>query len=165
MQARAVSFCALDSIPFIGYDSQYQHSKHRASTIVARAEVYRWPVRTPCVPPVRSRRLPSAIYFETDLAARTAVTQCGRIQHASFESLDSEQPDRRDGLRAGRSGALRRAPEELARSQRARDCALRPALSRYPPGRLGLRLPSRATLPPRCWSAPSTTPSITCTWC
>jgi HD-GYP domain-containing protein (c-di-GMP phosphodiesterase class II) len=46
------------------------------------------------VTPARSRRLPSAIYFETDTLARTAVMQCRRIQHASFESLQS---NRRDG--------------------------------------------------------------------
>ena len=40
------------------------------------------------VPPVRSRRLPSAIYFQSDLTACGAVTQCTRIQHTSFESLD-----------------------------------------------------------------------------
>jgi len=38
-------------------------------------------------PPARSRKLPSAIYFETDLTARSAVMQCERIQHTSFESL------------------------------------------------------------------------------
>ncbi len=37
--------------------------------------------------PARSRRLPSAIYFESDLTASTMVTQCRRIQHASFKSL------------------------------------------------------------------------------
>jgi len=41
--------------------------------------------------PARSRKLPSAIYFDTDLAARSAVTQCRRIQHASFESLHPKQ--------------------------------------------------------------------------
>jgi HD-GYP domain-containing protein (c-di-GMP phosphodiesterase class II) len=35
----------------------------------------------------RSRKLPSAIYFEADERARTAVMQCARIQHHSFESL------------------------------------------------------------------------------
>jgi HD-GYP domain-containing protein (c-di-GMP phosphodiesterase class II) len=35
---------------------------------------------------VRSRRQPSAIYFENDELARTLVTQCARIQHSSFES-------------------------------------------------------------------------------
>ncbi len=93
MQARAVSFCALASIPFIGYDSQYQHSKHRASMIFSRAQDLPMATTNPCVPPVRSRRLPSAIYFETDLAACTAVKQCRRIHHASFESLDSKRPD------------------------------------------------------------------------
>jgi HD-GYP domain-containing protein (c-di-GMP phosphodiesterase class II) len=38
--------------------------------------------------PARSRRLPSALYFESDARARTALTQCMRIQHASFESAD-----------------------------------------------------------------------------
>ncbi len=45
------------------------------------------------VPPARSRKLPRAIYFETDLAAYTAVKQCARIHHASFESLDSNRPE------------------------------------------------------------------------
>jgi HD-GYP domain-containing protein (c-di-GMP phosphodiesterase class II) len=38
--------------------------------------------------PRRSRKLPRAIYFEADVVARSAVTQCARIQYASFESLD-----------------------------------------------------------------------------
>jgi HD-GYP domain-containing protein (c-di-GMP phosphodiesterase class II) len=37
----------------------------------------------------RSRKLPSAIYFEADERARTAVMQCVRIQHSSFEFLDA----------------------------------------------------------------------------
>jgi HD-GYP domain-containing protein (c-di-GMP phosphodiesterase class II) len=41
------------------------------------------------VVPTRSRKLPSAIYFEADLSARSAVEQCARIQHGSFESLSS----------------------------------------------------------------------------
>ncbi len=36
--------------------------------------------------PARSRRLPSAIYFESDAQARTALMQCARVQHCSFES-------------------------------------------------------------------------------
>jgi HD-GYP domain-containing protein (c-di-GMP phosphodiesterase class II) len=40
------------------------------------------------VMPTRSRKLPSAIYFEDDVLARAAVMQCARIQHASYESLD-----------------------------------------------------------------------------
>lgn len=41
------------------------------------------------VPPsARCRRLPAAIYFESDLAARGAVSGCRRIQHSSFESAD-----------------------------------------------------------------------------
>ncbi len=43
------------------------------------------------VSPARSRKLPSAIYFEADLPARGALTQCRRIQHASFESLHSHR--------------------------------------------------------------------------
>jgi HD-GYP domain-containing protein (c-di-GMP phosphodiesterase class II) len=43
------------------------------------------------VVPTRSRKLPSAIYFEADLPARSAVSQCVRIQHASFESLSAER--------------------------------------------------------------------------
>jgi HD-GYP domain-containing protein (c-di-GMP phosphodiesterase class II) len=35
--------------------------------------------------------MPSAIYFESDALARAAVTQCLRIQHTSFESLDPER--------------------------------------------------------------------------
>jgi HD-GYP domain-containing protein (c-di-GMP phosphodiesterase class II) len=35
---------------------------------------------------VRSRRLPSAIYFESDSVARAVVEQCARIQHSSFEA-------------------------------------------------------------------------------
>ena len=38
--------------------------------------------------PARSRKLPSAIYFESDVPARTIVRQCARIQHSSMESLD-----------------------------------------------------------------------------
>src|ERR1700687_2595458 len=38
--------------------------------------------------PSRILRLPSAIYFEADALARTAVTQCARIQHKSFESVE-----------------------------------------------------------------------------
>ena len=38
--------------------------------------------------PARSRKLPSAIYFESDVPARTIVRQCARIQHSSLESLD-----------------------------------------------------------------------------
>ena len=38
--------------------------------------------------PSRIRRLPSAIYFEADGLARTAVTQCARIQHKSYESVE-----------------------------------------------------------------------------
>ena len=41
------------------------------------------------VPTIRSRRLPSAIYFESDMAARTALARCGRIQHSSFEAADA----------------------------------------------------------------------------
>jgi HD-GYP domain-containing protein (c-di-GMP phosphodiesterase class II) len=40
------------------------------------------------VPPARSRRLPSAIYFDSDTLAGTVVRQCGRIQHSSMESFD-----------------------------------------------------------------------------
>jgi len=39
----------------------------------------------------RSRKLPSAIYFEADERARTAVLQCVRIQHSSFEFLDTSR--------------------------------------------------------------------------
>ena len=42
----------------------------------------------PFVLPVRSRRLPSALYFAGDVGARDALTQCRRIQYASFESSD-----------------------------------------------------------------------------
>ncbi len=45
------------------------------------------------VSPARSRKLPSALYFEADLTACAAVKQCTRIHHASFESLDSPQPE------------------------------------------------------------------------
>src|ERR1035437_5555961 len=41
--------------------------------------------------PSRSRRLPSATYFESDATARAAVMQCARIQHSSFESLTPER--------------------------------------------------------------------------
>jgi HD-GYP domain-containing protein (c-di-GMP phosphodiesterase class II) len=34
------------------------------------------------------RKLPGAIYFESDVLARTVVRQCTRIQHSSMESLD-----------------------------------------------------------------------------
>jgi HD-GYP domain-containing protein (c-di-GMP phosphodiesterase class II) len=40
------------------------------------------------VPPVRSRRLPRALYFERDAVARGVLKECGRIQHNSFESSD-----------------------------------------------------------------------------
>lgn len=40
------------------------------------------------VPPARSRRLPSAIYFASDAQAGAVVRQCGRIQHSSMESFD-----------------------------------------------------------------------------
>ena len=39
-------------------------------------------------PPVRSRRFPSAIYFEKDAVARKALEHCVRIPHASYEKLD-----------------------------------------------------------------------------
>jgi len=42
--------------------------------------------------PTRSRKLPSAIYFHADERARAAVMRCGRIQHTSFESMDSSYP-------------------------------------------------------------------------
>jgi HD-GYP domain-containing protein (c-di-GMP phosphodiesterase class II) len=42
----------------------------------------------PIMLPARSRRPPSAIYFESDALARTAVSQCGRIPHSSYESAD-----------------------------------------------------------------------------
>lgn len=40
------------------------------------------------VSPTRSRKLPSAVYFEADELARAAVMQCARIQHHSFESVE-----------------------------------------------------------------------------
>ena len=40
------------------------------------------------VMPSRSRRLPSAVYFESDSLARASLMQCARIQHSSFESSD-----------------------------------------------------------------------------
>ena len=42
----------------------------------------------PAVLPARSRKLPSAIYFESDVPARNLVRQCARIQHSSMESFD-----------------------------------------------------------------------------
>jgi HD-GYP domain-containing protein (c-di-GMP phosphodiesterase class II) len=44
--------------------------------------------------PTRSRKQPSAVYFQADELARTAILQCGRIPHISFETLD---PDRLTG--------------------------------------------------------------------
>jgi HD-GYP domain-containing protein (c-di-GMP phosphodiesterase class II) len=41
--------------------------------------------------PGRSRKLPCAIYFESDAVARAAVTQCARIQHGSYEALNPER--------------------------------------------------------------------------
>jgi HD-GYP domain-containing protein (c-di-GMP phosphodiesterase class II) len=38
--------------------------------------------------PTRSRKQPSAIYFGADQRACAAVTQCSRIQHISFETMD-----------------------------------------------------------------------------
>jgi HD-GYP domain-containing protein (c-di-GMP phosphodiesterase class II) len=43
--------------------------------------------------PTRSRKMPSAIYFESDLHARAVVTQSSRIQHTSFESLEANRAD------------------------------------------------------------------------
>jgi HD-GYP domain-containing protein (c-di-GMP phosphodiesterase class II) len=42
----------------------------------------------PVLLPARSRRTPSAIYFEEDALAHSALTQCGRIRYASFESAE-----------------------------------------------------------------------------
>jgi HD-GYP domain-containing protein (c-di-GMP phosphodiesterase class II) len=41
------------------------------------------------VPTLRSRRLPSAIYFQSDVVARDVLARCGRIQRASFETADA----------------------------------------------------------------------------
>jgi HD-GYP domain-containing protein (c-di-GMP phosphodiesterase class II) len=41
--------------------------------------------------PTRSRKTPSAIYFESDALARAAVLRCERIQHGSFETFDRER--------------------------------------------------------------------------
>ncbi len=41
--------------------------------------------------PTRSRKLPSAIYFESDARARAAVANCGRIPHGSFESISTDR--------------------------------------------------------------------------
>jgi HD-GYP domain-containing protein (c-di-GMP phosphodiesterase class II) len=46
------------------------------------------PIVKQIAPPVRSRRFPSAIYFERDEVARKALQQCSRIPHGSFERLD-----------------------------------------------------------------------------
>ena len=46
------------------------------------------------VPASRSRKLPSAIYFEGDVLARAAVLECERIPHCSFEAAG---PGRLDG--------------------------------------------------------------------
>jgi HD-GYP domain-containing protein (c-di-GMP phosphodiesterase class II) len=40
------------------------------------------------VMPIRSRRMPSALYFADDVRALNALSQCGRIPHASSESSD-----------------------------------------------------------------------------
>ncbi len=63
-------------------------SPHRASTVGARRGSPRWPRSKQAVLPARSRKLPSAIYFESDVLARAVVRQCARIQHSSFESLE-----------------------------------------------------------------------------
>src|SRR6202158_4797114 len=68
---------------FIAYDSL-----HRAWTAGARRGFPRMSTLRPFVLPVRSRRLPSALYFAGDVGARDALTQCRRIQYASFESSD-----------------------------------------------------------------------------
>jgi HD-GYP domain-containing protein (c-di-GMP phosphodiesterase class II) len=46
------------------------------------------------VPASRSRKLPSAIYFEDDALARAAVLECRRFPHWSFEA---SEPGRLDG--------------------------------------------------------------------
>jgi HD-GYP domain-containing protein (c-di-GMP phosphodiesterase class II) len=43
--------------------------------------------------PTRSRKLPTAVYFQADERARAAVIKCARIQHACFESLDAGRLD------------------------------------------------------------------------
>jgi len=42
-------------------------------------------ITRPIIIPARSRRLPSAIFFEEDAVARALVVHCNRIQHSSFE--------------------------------------------------------------------------------
>jgi HD-GYP domain-containing protein (c-di-GMP phosphodiesterase class II) len=42
----------------------------------------------PFVVPARSCRLAMALYFECDAVASEALSRCGRIQHATFESSD-----------------------------------------------------------------------------
>jgi len=46
-------------------------------------------IMTQVVPTIRSRRLPSAIYFQSDVVARTALARCARMQRASFETSDA----------------------------------------------------------------------------
>ena len=46
-------------------------------------------IMTQVVPTIRSRRLPSAIYFQNDEVACTALARCGRIQRACFETADA----------------------------------------------------------------------------
>ena len=46
-------------------------------------------IMTQVVPTIRSRRLPSAIYFQSDVIARTVVGRCARIQRSSFETADA----------------------------------------------------------------------------
>jgi HD-GYP domain-containing protein (c-di-GMP phosphodiesterase class II) len=65
----------------ISYDSH-----HRVSTVGARRGFHWMPSSKQAASAIRSRRMPSAIYFQADELARTAVVQCVRIQHGSFES-------------------------------------------------------------------------------
>ncbi len=39
----------------------------------------------------RSRKLPSAIYFDSDARAQAAVTKCVRVPYVSFESVDADR--------------------------------------------------------------------------
>jgi HD-GYP domain-containing protein (c-di-GMP phosphodiesterase class II) len=61
---------------------------NRAANVAPRRGFHRMSRLEQAAAPTRSRKLPRAIYFEGDMAARFAVTQFARIQHASFESLD-----------------------------------------------------------------------------
>ena len=75
-------------------------------------------------------------------AARAALTQCGRIQHASFESSDAARLTGENVFVLADEELFAEHLKQLARSQRARDCALRPAFSRCPARRHGLCLPA-----------------------